>query len=84
MAGAVFGHEVIHHIPGETLRLVEDVELHTQAVGHAPGVGGVIGGAAGALHLAAVQAQHDTVALIALLPEQQGGGGAVHPAGHSN
>ena len=82
--GAVFGHEVVHHIPGEPLRLVENVEFHTQAVGHAPGIGGIVGGAAGALHLAVIQAQHGAVAAVALLAQQQSGGGAVHPAGHGH
>ena len=52
--GAVFGHEAIHYIPSKPLCLIENIEFHTQAVGHAPGVGGIVGGAAGTLHLAVI------------------------------
>jgi len=52
--GAVFGHEAIHYIPSKPLCLIENIEFHAQAVGHAPGVGGIIGGAAGTLHLAVI------------------------------
>ena len=83
-AGAVFGNEVIHYVAGKALRFIEHIKLHAQSVGHAAGVGGVIGRAAGALHLAGIQPQHGAVAGIALLHEQQRGGGAIHPAGHGH
>ena len=82
--GAVLRDEMIHHIAREALRLVENIEFHAQTVGNAAGIGGIVGRAAGALRLSAVQAQHGPVAGIALLPEQEGGGGAVYPAGHGH
>ena len=82
--GAVFGDKAVHDIPGKALRLIENIEFHAQTVGNAAGIGGIVGRAAGALRLSAVQAQHGPVACIALLPEQEGGGGAVYPAGHGH
>ena len=84
MSGAVFRHEPVHDLPGEALRLVEHIKLHAQAIGHRPGVVSVVGGAAGPRLFAVIQPQHGPVALVPLLPQQQGGGAAVHAAGHGH
>ena len=52
--GTVFGHKAVHYIPSKPLCLIENIEFHAQAVGHAPGVGGIVGRAAGTLHLAVI------------------------------
>ena len=67
VTGAVFRHEVVHDVPCKPFRLIEYIELHPQPIGHAAGIVGIVSGAAGTLHLAAVQLQHGPVAGVALL-----------------
>ena len=82
-AGTVLRREMLHHVPAKSVGLVEHIKLHAQPVGHGPGVLGVVGTAAAAVAVGD-QLQHGTVAVIALLPQQQRRGGAVHAAGHGH
>ena len=59
------------------------MEFHPQPLRHAAGVLGVPGGQA--VHLRVpVKTEHRAAADVAMLLQKRGGGGAVHPAGHSN
>ena len=83
VSGAVFRHEMIHHVPAEGLHLVKYVKFHPQPVGHGTGVLGVVGAAAAAVAVGD-QLQHGAVAVIALPPQQQRGSAAIHAAGHGH
>ena len=80
---AVFRHELLHDAAGEPLRLIEQVEVHAQTLRRPAGVLRALGGQLCHLRLPA-QAEHGAAADIALLPQQRGGGGAVHTAGHGD
>ena len=80
-ACAVLRHEFVHDAAPEPRRLVEHIKAHTQPGGRLPRVLRIVGGAAAAV-LVGRQLQHGSVALIALLHQQRGGGRAVHTAGH--
>ena len=82
-ARAVLRHEFLHDAAGEPLRLIEQVKVHAQPLRRPAGVLSALGGQMRHLRLPA-QAEHGAAADIALLPQQRGGGRAVHAAGHGD
>ena len=80
---AVLRYEFVHDAAPEPRRLVEHIKAHTQPGGRLPCILRIVGGAAAAV-LVGRQLQHGSVALIALLHQQRGGGRAVHAAGHGH
>ena len=82
-SGTVLRREMLHHVPTESVGLVEHIKLHAQPVGHGTGILCVVGAAAAAVAVGD-QLQHGAVTVIALLPQQQRRGGAVHAAGHGH
>ena len=90
-ARLVLRRKGVHHTLGKGLRQVQGVVGDPQLGGHRPGILHILKGMAGrspagSQILRPEQTQRDPGRFIARLPEQPGGGGAVHSSahGHSN